>query len=156
MSAELEYFIRVFHWDHWANLESLESVRRAGGPRQAERWLAHLAGSGLLWLSRLRNEPPTLAVWPDLDLDACAVRFDDLGRAWDAYLGGLTAEDLADGIGYRNTKGEFWTSTVADILTHVTHHGGYHRGQIAAAVRVSGHEPAYTDYIHAVRQGFVG
>jgi uncharacterized damage-inducible protein DinB len=34
-------------------------------------------------------------------------------------------------------------------------HSGYHRGQIAAAVRESGGEPAYTDYIHAVRQGLI-
>jgi uncharacterized damage-inducible protein DinB len=34
-------------------------------------------------------------------------------------------------------------------------HGGYHRGQIAAAVREAGGEPAYTDFIHAVRAGLV-
>jgi len=49
----------------------------------------------------------------------------------------------------------YWTSTVGDILTHVAMHGAYHRAQIAAAVRESGREPAYTDFIHAVRQGFV-
>jgi uncharacterized damage-inducible protein DinB len=34
-------------------------------------------------------------------------------------------------------------------------HGAYHRAQIAAAVRESAQEPAYTDFIHAVRQGLV-
>ena len=63
--------------------------------------------------------------------------------------------DLGEGIGYRNTRGEYWTSTVGDILTHVVMHGTYHRGQIAAAVRDSGGAPAYTDFIHAARQGLV-
>lgn len=34
-------------------------------------------------------------------------------------------------------------------------HSTYHRGQIAAAMRKAGATPAYTDFIHAVRQGFV-
>ena len=54
-----------------------------------------------------------------------------------------------------NSKGEPYTSSVEDILTHVVFHGAYHRGQIAAKMRESGLEPAYTDYIHAIRQGFV-
>jgi uncharacterized damage-inducible protein DinB len=48
-----------------------------------------------------------------------------------------------------------WANAVGDILTHVAMHGAYHRAQIATAVRESGQEPAYTDFIHAVRQGLV-
>jgi uncharacterized damage-inducible protein DinB len=56
---------------------------------------------------------------------------------------------------YTNTKGEDWANTVGDILTHVLLHSAYHRGQVAAEVRAAGLTPALTDYIHAVRQGFV-
>jgi uncharacterized damage-inducible protein DinB len=45
---------------------------------------------------------------------------------------------------------------VDDVLTHVILHSAYHRGQIASAVRAGGETPAYTDLIHAVRQGLVG
>jgi uncharacterized damage-inducible protein DinB len=58
-------------------------------------------------------------------------------------------------VAYTNSKGEEWTSGVEDILTHVTIHSAYHRGQIASDLRAAGHTPAYTDFIHAVRQGFV-
>jgi uncharacterized damage-inducible protein DinB len=34
-------------------------------------------------------------------------------------------------------------------------HSSYHRGQIAADMRAAGVTPAFTDFIHAVRQGFV-
>jgi uncharacterized damage-inducible protein DinB len=44
---------------------------------------------------------------------------------------------------------------VEDVLTHVLFHSAYHRGQIALQMRASGAEPAYTDFIHAVRKGFV-
>ena len=38
---------------------------------------------------------------------------------------------------------------------HVLMHSAYHRGQIAADMRAAGLTPAYTDFIHSVRQGFV-
>jgi uncharacterized damage-inducible protein DinB len=37
----------------------------------------------------------------------------------------------------------------------VVMHSAYHRGQIASHMRESGQTPAYTDFIHAMRQGFV-
>jgi len=70
-------------------------------------------------------------------------------------LAGLAESDLAGSIEYRNSKGERWQSSVADVLTHVLLHGSYHRGQIASAVRAAGGIPAYTDFIHASRQGLL-
>lgn len=70
-------------------------------------------------------------------------------------LASLDDDGLADGVAYRNSKGEFWTSSAGDILTHVVLHAAYHRGQIAAAVRGAGGEPAYTDFIHAVRMELI-
>ena len=93
------YFARLFRWGHWANLESLESLRRSGGPPQAIRWMAHIAGAELLWLARLRDEPPAVPVWPDYDLADCAARLEQSGAAWAAHLAGLTEDDLSDGVG---------------------------------------------------------
>jgi uncharacterized damage-inducible protein DinB len=55
-----------------------------------------------------------------------------------------------------NSKGEPWRSAVGDVLDHVLLHGAYHRGQIASDLRAAGCEPAYTDFIHAVRSGRLG
>ncbi len=149
------WYGRLFHYDAWANGETLSSLRSGNPSAKALRWMAHIIGSGELWLARLRDEPPTLAVWPDLDLDGCAAGIARLAERWPRHLAIMRDEDLEEGVGYRNTRGEYWTSTVADILTHVTMHGAYHRAQIAAAVRESGGEPAYTDFIHAARQGLL-
>ena len=51
--------------------------------------------------------------------------------------------------------GERFESTLGDSLQHGVLHGAYHRGQIAADVRAAGGEPAYTDFIHAAREGIV-
>ena len=155
MSPDVAWYDRLLQYDAWANAETLTSLRSGKPPAKALRWMAHIVGSGELWLARLRDEPPTLAVWPELDLDGCAAGLDRLAQRWPRYLQTLGDGDLDEAVGYRNSRGEYWTSTVADILTHVAMHGTYHRAQIAAAVRESGGEPAYTDFIHAVRQGLL-
>ena len=75
--------------------------------------------------------------------------------AWDKYLKELRPEGLSRAVTYRNSKGEQWTNTVEDILMHVVIHSAYHRGQIATDMRANGLEPAYTDFIHGVRQRLV-
>jgi uncharacterized damage-inducible protein DinB len=155
MPLEPVYYARLLRYDGWANAETLASLRGGGAPAKAVRWMGHIVGAGTLWLARLRQEPPGIAVWPDLGLEACAGGIERLADNWSRYLQTLSPADLEKDVGYRNSLGEYWTSTVADILTHVTMHGAYHRAQIAAAVRASGRAPAYTDFIHAVRQGLV-
>jgi uncharacterized damage-inducible protein DinB len=155
MHPDLDHYGRLLRYDAWANGEAAAAVRREASSPQALRWMGHIVGSEFLWLSRLTDDSPPFAVWPELDADTCAARVDQLAREWGHYLSGLSVEDLAGGVAYRNTKGEFWTSSVADILTHVVIHSAYHRGQIAAAVRTAGGEPAYTDFIHAVRQELI-
>ena len=153
-AGEIDRLVRQLRYDAWANAETLASLRSAAPP-QALRWMAHIVGAELLWLGRLTGEPSPLPVWPELAVDDMAKEIDRLARAWPRYLTGLEEDDLDDGIGYRNSRGEFWSNTVRDILAHVLLHSAYHRGQIAAAVRAGGGEPAYTDMIHAVRQGLV-
>jgi uncharacterized damage-inducible protein DinB len=154
MTTDIEHHARLLRYDAWANGETLGSLRRTPSA-PGVRWMAHIAGSELLWLGRLTGEPSPVAVWPELELDVAARHLDRLETAWPAYLGDISPDDLAEVIGYRNSQGEFWTNTVGDILTHVVAHSAYHRGQIASAVRAAGGEPAYTDFIHAIRRGLV-
>ncbi len=71
------------------------------------------------------------------------------------HFDGPPPAELERVVGYRNSRGEPWTSTVGDVVTHVVIHSAYHRGQVASELRGAGFEPAYTDFIHAVRQGFL-
>jgi uncharacterized damage-inducible protein DinB len=147
---------RLFVYENWANREALASLAApTTPPPKSVRLLAHIAGASRLWLGRLERAQKPAAVWPDLDLARCGAELEDLARLWTAYLEKLTPAGLDETVSYVNSKGESWTSRVEDILTHVVLHSSYHRGQIAADTRASGHTPAYTDYIHAVRQGLV-
>jgi uncharacterized damage-inducible protein DinB len=117
--------------------------------------LAHVAAAERLWLHRLEGDPEPVVVWPEQSLLETAAALAGLDERWAAFFDALTPERLDEAIAYTNTKGERWTNTVGDILTHVVTHSAYHRGQVATALRAADHTPAYTDFIHAVRQGLL-
>jgi uncharacterized damage-inducible protein DinB len=151
-----EHFVRLYMYDEWANREALRSLRNAATlPAKSKRWLAHIVAAEWLWLSRLQQQTSPMAVWPEMDLDDCEAQISSISRGWQQYLEALTPDALAQEISYVNSRGERFASAIQDILLHVVMHAAYHRGQIAADVRASGSEPAYTDFIHAVRQGMV-
>lgn len=150
----IEHLRRLLQYDAWANMETLSSLRAVTPPPRSLKWMAHIVGAECLWLARLRGEPTPLPVWPELEVESCGKLLEELSRRWPEYLedGG---ESLGDSVSYTNSKGESWSNTVEEILTHVTIHSAYHRGQIASDLRAAGKVPAYTDYIHAVRQGYI-
>jgi uncharacterized damage-inducible protein DinB len=149
----MRHLRRLLRYDTWANQETLRSLKQSAPPRSL-RWMAHIVGAEYLWMARLRRHNATLPVWPELDVETCGERLNELSRLWPGYLED-TRDSFTEEVPYTNSKGEAWTSTVEDILTHVVIHSAYHRGQIASDVRASGGVPAYTDYIHAVRQGLL-
>lgn len=152
----LERYLQMFAYDDWANREAAASLARAAAaPAKARKVLAHIIGTEWLWYARIAGGAPRMAVWPELSPEDCAGESTRVFGAWREYLSGVGPAGLGRQVEYRNSKGEPWSSTIDDILMHVVLHSGYHRGQVATLLRDSGHEPAYTDYIHAVRQGLL-
>ncbi len=152
----LEHLRRQFAYDEWANREVLAGLRASPHPpARPQQLLAHILSAERLWLERIRQQPQSLPVWPDFTLDQSEEQIVDLARLWHEFLRQISPAGLLQTVVYKNSKGEPWTSSVEDILTHVLLHSAYHRGQIASQVRAGGEQPAYTDFIHAVRQGLV-
>jgi len=151
-----EHLRRQFAYDAWANREVLATLSASARPTARPlQLLAHILSAERLWLERIRRQPQSLPVWPDFTLEQCEAQIAELARLWGEYLSQLSDAELSEKVTYKNSKGEPWTSTVEDILTHVVLHSAYHRGQIATQVRAGGEQPAYTDFIHAARQGLV-
>ena len=157
----IAHLTRLFAYDAWANREVLSGLRSLATPQPRPlRLMAHVFASQRLWMARLEpnssvQDPKTLPVWPDLTMEQCDTQAAGLEALWKNYLAVRTEADLAETASYQNTKGEPWTSRKDDILMHLITHSAYHRGQAAAAVRAAGFTPAYTDFIHCIRQGFV-
>ena len=154
-----DYLRRQFAYDEWANREVLNAIRAAGdaSPGDANQrslqLVSHILAAELVWLERLKGQPQSVPVWPQPDLAQCEAQAAKLGGQWLEFLDLITAGDVSQSISYRNSQGEEWTNTIVDVLTHVVMHSAYHRGQIATHMRATGQTPAYTDFIHGVRQG---
>jgi uncharacterized damage-inducible protein DinB len=146
---------RLLQYDLWANRETLKSLGQAIPPPRSLKWMGHIVGAEFLWLARLENQTSPMPVWPDLSLKECGRRVGEVSGKLLEILAGESPVGLNEQISYTNSKGEIWSSSVEEILTHIAIHSAYHRGQIAADIRSAGQTPAYTDYIHAVRQGQV-
>jgi uncharacterized damage-inducible protein DinB len=152
----IERLSRELAYNAWANRESLQSVFAATNPPdRSVAVIGHIVAAEWLWLRRLGYASPQMDVWPALPLSKCEVELRELSRAWRAYVDGLTPESLERQIDYTNSKGEDWSSVVADVLTHVVLHSSYHRGQIASLLGRAGQATAYTDYIECVRRGYL-
>lgn len=144
---------RFFEFDTWANQESLRSLETMNAPpERAVALIAHIAATQRLWLERALSLRQSVAVWPHWSLAEVAKELSAVRGEW-AHL--LESRELSREFTYVNTKGQQFHNTVGDVALHVAFHGAYHRGQIAVLVRQHGGEPAYTDFIQAVRSGSV-
>ncbi len=153
MTAHLR---RLFDHAAWADRLALDALAAAPEADRAGplRLLAHVLAAERVWLLRLRGEDSAAQpIWPALPLEGCAALAADNAAAYARYLDALTDEAAAREVAYSNSQGTSFRTRVADVLTHVSLHGAYHRGQVAAALRAAGAEPINTDFITFVRAG---
>jgi hypothetical protein len=92
------------------------------------------------------------SVWPTLTLNECS----DLARITsdtaNGFLRRRLGPDFESRVQYRDTAGDVHVNTVADILTHLSHHGAYHRAQINRSLREHGNTPVKVDFISFARE----
>ena len=154
MSARTSVLAELLDHVAWADARAVAALRTLpdGSAERAQgtRLYAHLAGAAHTWLARLEQRTPEHPVWPELTLD-------DAVALAEGSLEGLRAiarrdeAALAEDVEYRNSAGQAFRNTVAEVLSHVALHGSYHRGQLALLTRQGGGVPAATDYIVYVR-----
>jgi uncharacterized damage-inducible protein DinB len=146
------HFTKLYEHLAWADARVLQSLRGAHAVLKRDLDLySHILGSEHVWLSRIKGTPPRVAVWPSLTLDEAERLAGENSAAFNKVVSELTEEGRETPITYRNSAGDQFTSTLEDILTHVSLHGAYHRGQIAASIRAAGDVPSPTDYIAFAR-----
>ncbi|HEX5726236.1 MAG TPA: DinB family protein [Longimicrobiaceae bacterium] len=151
-TSAAETFRRLLAHLGWADRHLLDALRAAASPSEdALRVYAHVLGAEHVWLSRLRQEEPAVAIWPTLTLDECEALAGRNAAALEALLEGVGEEGLARVVHYRNSAGQPFDTALGDILLHVALHGQYHRGQVNWLLRQGGAEPAPVDYIAFVR-----
>jgi uncharacterized damage-inducible protein DinB len=143
---------KLLSFERWANERTLAALAEAGYPAAGLRWFNHILGAQDTWLGRLRGDPPGAAVWPETPPEEVAPTMNALAAGLDGYLASKDSASLDKPIIYRTTAGVGYTNTPFEILSHLTMHSHYHRGQIAASIRDGGHKPAATDFILFLRE----
>jgi len=147
------YFINLFEYDSTVNFQLLNLLRELPSTDVKTRSIfSHILSAKVVWIKRLQKQSLSgIEIWPDLTWDECEVLIQENRKTYRSYLEGKSDDDLKSLLQYQNSKGKEFSTPIRDILMHVIIHGGYHRGQIARAVRQSGNEPINTDYITYVR-----
>lgn len=144
----LEHFIHLFEYNSWATAKTVEAVLKYVKPEsRANELLSHIISSQKIWLGRTLNKILASDPWGKISPENYISQSNELTSEWMKLLRGVNESGLERKIEYKNTKGESFSNTVKDIITHVINHSTYHRAQIAQLIRQSGGEPAKTDYI---------
>ena len=104
--------------------------------------IAHILGSEQVWLSRFVGAPierPAETSWSDL----AQVRagFEELWPNLEFFLAGLTETQLLTEISWLSRGGNPYQRPIWQCIVHMSHHSGYHRGQLTTMQRQLGHGP---------------
>ena len=145
----------LLDYNIWANRRAIAALKALPAPpAQALRALTHLLIAERAWLRRFHAEPDSTGFnfWPDNSLADCEALAEEMAGAYQAFVAGLSEAGLDSTATYKNSKGVEYSTPYREMLMHVVMHSGYHRGQVAMAIRAEGGEPTNTDYITFVRE----
>ena len=156
MKGHLIHLMEYGNWANEATLGTLEGMRTLEGtpkaPERAVLLFSHILAAELEWLRRVEPKyGQGHGLWTPLSLAECREALSRSVRDWTEYLAGVDEAEIRTPRHYTTTKGVACENTLKEIVTHVTNHGMYHRGQIAMLLRDAGSAAAATDYIQYAR-----
>jgi len=148
-----EYFINLFRYENHANKEVTECLLSADmPPEKAISLMSHIVNAQEIWLRRITGKAyDTNSVWKTISKSELRTASKNSSEAMTAYISSLQESDLEKNIEYTNIKGDFFTSRLKDIITHLLFHSSYHRGQVILLMKPVVNELPSTDYIKFAR-----
>ncbi len=149
----LETIQKMYEHLIWANKRILATLHNIKEDQQdVIRLFSHILFSEIIWMARLQGiDSSKLPIWAEVDLEFCDELVKKNEETIISFLLISSKEDLEKTITYKNSSGIEFKNTIREILTHVSLHGHYHRGQINTRFRSIGAEPVILDFIHYVR-----
>ena len=151
-----DHFARLFEYDRWANRRVLETMASLGDrlPPQPVDRLAHLLICQEMWIRRITGAgEPITDFFPSWPLAQTTSRAAEIFALMERFIADSSEADLFAEFEYTSGSGGRFRNRRADVLTQLSQHGCYHRGQIACELNPLLPEPLTTDYVFYCRQG---
>ncbi len=151
---------RTFQYEFWAtsqyinivnqNLPTTESIKSD----KILSLLTHILVAQRIWMNRMNGIEQTFEPWTIIDSSKLEEWLMENRRLFTDFFSRFTVSQIHNLVTYKNSTGkEFQTSNI-DILTQLSHHGAYHRGQVSILLKELEIVIPPTDYIYFVRQNF--
>ena len=139
-------------YNNWANSLLLDTLIANANvlPESCVLLFSHIVNAQFIWVARINGVKPNIGVWQLHELETCRVLLEKSVTTL-AQLENLETTDSSL-IKYTTSTGDYYETSVEDILLHVFNHGTYHRAQIAKEMKLNKIKPVNTDYIQFVRQ----
>lgn len=147
------HFIKLFHYNRFANDLLLKAVIDAKAPQKPLQLLGHLLTAEQVWYDRCHGLPNKFtSPWFDYTIEECVQLVPESNDQWIGYLNEQTDADFDKIIKYQNFRGDDLQDSLVDILTHVINHGTHTRAQIGQQLKLTGVESLpITDYSYYLR-----
>ena len=142
------YFLHLLTYENWANKEVIHALWSvAACPTRAEALMGHVLSAQKVWLRRAEGSEERGEIWPAIASDDMPALADYHYQLWTTHVQNLPEGQLDQPIQYRTSTGTAYENTLGEILTHLSHHAMYHRGQIVQLIRPQLAQVPLTDYI---------
>ncbi len=158
--ALLRYMRRLVRYNVWANERIADLCRSMdtsmfehvfeGSFPSIRSTVCHLWDAEYIWFNRLHGSSP--AEFPSrskqLRRDQICDGMIHASNNFQRYVEALSDSDVNSTVEYLTTRGQSYSNTVDQIISHTMNHSTYHRGQVILYARLLGVDhPASTDQI---------
>lgn len=144
-----QHFKNIYEYEFWANKTLIEALLPLDEmPPRAEALMAHILLAQRIWYGRFTGDLYQGSVWDSIDRAEWLPTLSNNIAALQQVIDTLdTPAQFEQTTTYTNMQGLQFTNTFYDILSHMSHHAHYHRGQIVQLCRPRWSVAPATDYI---------
>jgi uncharacterized damage-inducible protein DinB len=154
----IETLVKTFQYEFWSLERYVKVIIEGSKTLPSENLtpivvlLSHITLAQRIWLERLTNTTSKYEPWTPLSLEETTLLLSNNKKDFAEFVSSLDEKLLNVELNYHNTKGVSFSTKVSDILTHLSHHSAYHRGQLSQLLKANSIPFPPTDYILFIRE----
>lgn len=145
-----QHLLQSLQYEEWANAIILRSLQQcADAGERPLQLFAHVLAPQSIWLSRIRQQTPSVGLWPAWTLDECAEWMPKYLQQWRQFIDEASEEDLQKNVSFHRPgmDDREYSIPVYEVVAHLVNHGTYHRGQIILGLKGKVEPLPLTTYI---------